>query len=134
VPPLVSHSAIKQLDSPRLTLLVFGISGKIAKTDIELMAGQVGQAFDAHDKIDILLIMSDSEGLDSAAVFDPKALAAQVRSIRHVRKYAVVGAPDWARAMIEMGDFLSPVDAKTFDLSEIAAARAWIENPKPDEG
>jgi hypothetical protein len=56
-----------------------------------------------------------------------KALGVQARSIRHVRKYGVVGAPGWARAMIELSDHLSPVDAKTFDLAEEAQAWSWIE-------
>jgi molybdopterin/thiamine biosynthesis adenylyltransferase len=103
-------SAIKRRASPRPTLLVFEISAKIAKADIEAMAKQIDAAFDAHDKVDIR-----------------EALGAQARSIRHVRKYAVVGAPAWARAMIEVSDFLSPVDAKTFDLAEEAEAWAWIE-------
>jgi hypothetical protein len=119
--------AIRRRPGPRPTLLVFDIAGKITRPDIEDMARQIDQAFDAWDRIDILLIMSDFEGLDAGAVFDGEALGAQIRSIRHVRKYGVVGAPGWARAMIELSDFLSPVDAKTFDLGEEAKAWAWIE-------
>ncbi len=55
----------------------------------------------------------------------PRSIAApgaQLRSVRHVRKYAVVGAPAWARGMIEFSDFLSPVEAKTFDLADEADA------------
>jgi hypothetical protein len=52
----------------------------------------------------------------------------QARSIRHVRKYGVVGAPAFARAMIEAFGHVSPVNARTFDLSEQAAAWAWIES------
>jgi hypothetical protein len=121
-------SAIKRRESPRPTLIVFEISAKIAKADIEAMAQQIDAAFDAYDKIDILLIMTDFEGMDAGAAFDREALGAQARSIRHVRKYGVVGAPAWARAMIEVSDFLSPVDAKTFDLAEEAEAWAWIES------
>jgi hypothetical protein len=120
-------SAITRRASPRPTLLAFEIAGKIAKADIEDMAHQVDEAFDAYDRIDILLIMSDFEGLDAGAVFDREALGAQARSIRHVHKYGVVGAPAWARVMIEFSDFLSPVDAKTFDLTEEAEAWAWME-------
>jgi hypothetical protein len=119
--------AIRRRASPRPTLLVFEISAKIAKSDIEAMAREVEAAFDAHDKIDMLLIMTDFEGMDADAAFDREALGAQARSIRHVRKYGVVGAPAWARAMIGVSDFLSPVDAKTFDLAEEAQAWAWIE-------
>ncbi len=119
--------AIRRRASPRPTLLVFEISAKIAKGDVEAMAKDVEAAFDAYDKIDMLLIMTDFEGMDADAAFDREALGAQARSIRHVRKYGVVGAPGWARAMIEVSDFLSPVDAKTFDLAEEAQAWAWIE-------
>jgi hypothetical protein len=108
-------------------LLVFEIAGKISKLDIEDMARQIDAGFDAYDKIDILLIMSDFEGAKAGAVFDGEALGAQVRSVRHVRKYAVVGAPGWARAMIEFSDHLSPVEAKTFDLNEEADAWSWVE-------
>ncbi len=123
----VSAAAIRRIASPRPTLAVFGISGKISKADIEYMAEQIDKAFDDYDKIDVLLIMSHFDGMEAGAVFDREALGAQVRSVRHVRKYGVVGAPAWARAMIEFSDFLSPVDAKTFDLEEEAAAWAWIE-------
>jgi hypothetical protein len=124
-------SAIVRRGSPRPTLLAFEISGKIAKADIEEMARQIDAAFDAYDRIDLLLIMSDFEGLDAAAVFDREALGAQVRSVRHVHKYGVVGAPAWARAMIEFSDFLSPVDAKTFDLAQEADAWAWMGAAPP---
>jgi hypothetical protein len=120
-------SAIRRRVSPRPTLLAFDIAGKISKADIEDMARQIDHAFDIHDRIDILLIMSDFEGLDAGAVFDREALGAQIRSIRHVRKYGVVGAPAWARAMIEFSDFLSPVEAKTFDLAQESEAWAWID-------
>jgi hypothetical protein len=106
---------------------VFDVDGKIAKPDIEKMAREVDAAFDAYERIDILLIMADFEGLDADAVFDREALRSQVRSIRHVRKYGVVGAPVWARAMIEFADFVSPVEAKTFDMAEETKAWAWIE-------
>ncbi len=128
----LSKAAIRRLPQPRLTLLAFEIAGKISKADIEGMARQVDEAFDAHDRVDMLLIMTDFEGMDAGAVFDREALAAQVRSVRHVRKYGVVGAPAWARAMIEFSDFLSPVDAKTFDLAEVAAAWAWINEGEPE--
>jgi hypothetical protein len=120
-------SAIRRRPNPRPTLLVFEIAGKISKSDIEDMATQIDQAFDTLDRVDLLLIMTDFEGMDTDAVFDREALATQVRSLRHVRKYGVVGAPGWARAMIEFSDVLTPVEAKTFDLAQEAEAWAWIE-------
>ncbi len=124
---MTGMSAIRHGASPRPTLLVFDIIAKIAKDDIEEMAEAVDAAFDLYDKIDMLLIFSDFEGMDADAAFDREALGAQVRSIRHVRKYGVVGAPAWARAMIEISGVLSPVESKTFDLEQEAEAWAWIQ-------
>jgi hypothetical protein len=128
---LSTPSAIRRRESHRPTLLVFEIVGNISKPDIEDMASQIDEAFDVYDRIDILLILSDFEGMDVDAVFDRAALEAQLRSVRHVRKYGVVGAPAWARGMIEFSDLLSPVEAKTFDLDEEAEAWAWIETDDP---
>ncbi len=128
----LAKPAIQRRDSPRPTLLVFEISAKITKADIESMAKQVDQSFDQYDKVDMLLIMTDFEGMDADAAFDGEALGAQFRSLSHVRKYGVVGAPGWARAMIEFSDHVSPVDAKTFDLADEAQAWAWIEDRSGD--
>jgi hypothetical protein len=129
-PEAERHAAsapIRPRATSRPTLLAFDIVGKIDQVAIEEMAHRIDAAFAAYDRIDILLIMLDFEGMETAALFDPDALGAQARSIRHVRKYGVVGAPAWARAMIEVFDFVSPVDAKTFDLAEEADAWAWVE-------
>jgi hypothetical protein len=119
--------AIQRRPSPRDTLLVFEISGKITKADIEGMASQVEAAFDALETIDLLLIMTDFEGLEAGAVFDGASFEVQARSVRHVRKYGVVGAPALARAMIEAFGHVFPVNARTFDLGEETQAWAWIE-------
>jgi hypothetical protein len=123
-----SLPAINRRPSPRDTLLVFEISGKISKADIEGMASQVDAAFDALETIDLLLIITDFEGLDGGAVFDGPSMEVQARSSRHVRKYGVVGAPALARAMIEAFGHVSPVNARTFDLSEQAEAWAWVQS------
>lgn len=125
--PHATSAPIRPRATPRPTLLAFDIVGKIDRVAIEAMAHRIDAAFAAYDRIDILLIMLDFEGMETAAAFDPEALSAQARSLRHVRKYGVVGAPAWARAMIEVFDFLSPVEAKTFDLAEEADAWAWVE-------
>jgi len=123
----VAASSVRRRQSPRPTLVVFEIAGKITKPDINAVAYDIGRAFEDYDKIDILLMLREFEGLELGALFDSDALGAQARPIRHARKYGVVGAPAGVRAMIEASDFLSPVDAKTFDLADEAEAWAWIE-------
>jgi hypothetical protein len=118
--------AIRSVETGRADLLGFEIWGKIGKDDIERMAGVVETAFDTVDTVDIIIVMHHYDGVEFPAAFDPAGLRAQARAIRHVGKYAVVGAPGWAEAMINLMSPLSPVEARTFSLDEEDEAWAWV--------
>ncbi len=114
-----------QTDNPRLH--AFEVNGKIRKGDIEWMAQRLEPALKQPGKIDIIIVMTDYDGIELGAAFDAKALREQARAITEVRKYAVVGAPGWAEAMINLMSPLSPVEARTFDLARAADAWKWVQ-------
>lgn len=121
--------SIHETPAGRPDLIAFEISAKITKTDIEWMAAKVQTAFDRLDAIDMLIVMRDYDGLEIGAVFDFESLKAGTRSLGHVRRYAVVGAPAWAEAMINVFSPLTPVEEKTFKLEDEAEARLWVSAP-----
>jgi hypothetical protein len=121
------QGSIRHQPSSRPDLLTFEIVAKITEADIEWMATEVDRAFQALGEVDMLLLMRNYDGAELGAIFDGKSLAVQAKSLRHVRRYAVVGAPAWARAMIEAFSPVSPITAKTFDLDREADARAWVD-------
>lgn len=123
----VQAPAIRRIESGRSDLLEFEVVSKIRRADIEGMAQAVDAAMDAHKMIDILLVFTDFEGVTLGALFDGEAMRVGLRSNTHVRRYAVVGAPAVAEAMIRLFDPVSPVDARTFDLDQLAEARTWVE-------
>ena len=126
MPATAPNRSIAALDTSRPDLLAFAIEAKIARADIEWMARRVENAFERHDTIDMILLIPHYEGAELGAVFDAEAFKAQMRSARHVSRYAVVGAPAWAAAMINLFAPLSPVEAKTFGTDEAAAAWRWV--------
>lgn len=121
------HS-INLLPSHRTDLRIFEVVAKITEADIEWMAAQVNAAFDAQKRIDMLIIMRNYEGAELGAIFDAEAFKTQFRSARHVRRYAVVGAPAWASTMINLFSPLTPVEEKTFAIEHEREARAWIDD------
>ncbi len=127
MPAFAPDRSIVRRDSPRDDLLIFQIRAKITKPDIEWMAAQANTGFDRFDEIDMLIVMSNYDGADLGALFDGDALGVQARAARHVRRYAVVGAPAWAEAMINLFAPLTPVEEKTFALEDEAAARLWVD-------
>ena len=123
----MTERSINAIPTSRSDLFAFQISGRIHEADIEWMAKTLQFAFTQHGKVDIIITMQNWDGIDLSAVFDSDSLAAQARANKHVRKYAVVGAPAWAAAMINLFSPLTPVEEKTFGLEEEAEAWAWVE-------
>lgn len=132
----MTGSSIAPLLTTRPDLFAFEVRGRIRETDIEAMARTLDSAFDRLGTVDILIVMRHWDGLDASAAFDGEALKVQVRAAAHVRKYGVVGGPAWAKAMINLFSPLTPVEERTFDLSEEDQAWAWIGGrpAAPDPG
>jgi hypothetical protein len=120
------NSSITRIQTERPTLQAFQVSSKITKADIEWMADELKTAFAAQGEVDMLILIKQWDGIEIGAVFDAKSISAQAEANSHVRRYAVVGAPTWAKAMINLFSPLTPIEEKTFELSEVDKAWAWI--------
>lgn len=114
--------------APRPNLLAFEVRDRITKPDIAWMSAATDAAMREHDSIDMLIGMSNFVGSDWDATFDGYAMSVQTRSLAHVRRYAVVGAPLFARAMITVSGALTPVETRTFALADEAVAWDWLES------
>lgn len=123
--------SVIQREAPRADLFAFEIKDRITEPDIEWMSSIVDAGMKAHDTIDMLLIMSNYEGSDLGARFDGYATKVMARSVAHIRKYVVVGAPLLARAMITLSGVVMPVETKTFDLADEADAWAYLAEAGP---
>ncbi|KMO35514.1 STAS/SEC14 domain-containing protein [Methylobacterium aquaticum] len=126
--------SIVRRDAPRPDLLAFEIKDRITKPDIAWMSSLVDEAMRMHGTIDMLLVMSNYEGSDLGARFDGYATGVMARSVAHIRNYVVVGAPAFARAMITLSGTVLPVETRTFDLSDEAAAWAFLAEAGPAKG
>ncbi|WP_051651262.1 SpoIIAA family protein [Brevundimonas bacteroides] len=124
---MADRACVRRVPERRRDLLTFEVLGQLDAEDMRYMADQVEQAFERRGKIDMLILFRRFEGATAGAVVEPHALRVELASIAHVRRYGVVGAPGWADAMIALGGWVTPIESKTFDIGEDAAARAWID-------
>ena len=109
----------------------FDITGDLDATGMGEMAEILNTAFDTHDgKINILLRFKDFETSDATAGTTLSAIKAQIRSLTHVGRYAVVGAPQAAETMIRFFSHIIPVDARTFAADEEQAAWEFVNAPE----
>jgi hypothetical protein len=126
---LVTPSVVEiATDNPAVH--AFEIRGGTRAEDIRAMARHMEWVFDEADKagggVSMLLRMRDYDMGDAYRSASFETLKAQMRSPWHIERYAVIGAPPAARAMIETMAPLMPVDARTFEPEQEAEAWAFV--------
>ncbi|HWK64393.1 MAG TPA: STAS/SEC14 domain-containing protein [Rhizobiaceae bacterium] len=118
--------AIRRIDADRDDLCALEIVGRFTAADLENAYGLLQAAYERHDKIDVLIRISDYDGFDWNAALDESLVGLKSQALPHIRKYAVVGGPTWMRVALGLfGPFMS-FDVRHFAMQEEAAAWAWI--------
>lgn len=129
---MFEHGAISQIPTQRPGLYAFRVEGHIDDDASEALAEFMNAAFDRHaEKVDMLLDLSGLTGRDWDTMLDADVLKSRFRSLSEVRRYAVIGAPERARKMIDFMDNLIPVEARAFALAEAGEAWDFVDEPRP---
>lgn len=105
------------------SVYAFRIEAGVRSKEMAQMAEFLDAAFDRQGTISILLLLHDFRMTDALRSLSFKTLATQARSISHVERYAVVGAPKIAAVMVETFDPISPIKARSFEQG--AEEAAW---------
>jgi hypothetical protein len=115
--------AVRQIATTHPKVYAFEIDGEVSPAEMRAMAETMNAAFDATEgKVNLMLIFRSFERPEPGTSLDWETLTSRLRSVWKVDRYVVVGAPDGAETMIEAMGKIIPVEARTFDLSEIEAA------------
>ncbi len=118
--------AVTQLPASAPHVFAFRISGHVTSEDMEAMSAFMNARFEEHDSVNMLLVFERFEGRDATAGMNWQSIMAQTKSLSKVDRYAVVGAPDAAETMIGAMDKIIPVDARTFEAADEAAAWDFV--------
>ena len=120
------QETIKRITSNEPNVYAFEISGEIREEDMKSMATTMQSAFAAHESVDMLLIFRDYQGSETGAGMNEETIRSQWQALSQVKRYAVVGAPDYAKTLIDVMDKLIPVKAETFPAEKIDEAWAFV--------
>lgn len=117
---------IRTMPTDRDTLRAYEIDGHLTSDDIVRVYTELLAAYQAHDKIDLLVKLTNFDGFDWSAIFTDTTYAAKTKSLTHVRRYAIVGGPQWIKTMANLFDPLFHLEMKTFDADEEKQAFDWL--------
>lgn len=87
------------------------------------MAEFMKVVFDKKDNVNMLLDLTGFSGSDWDSMLDVEVIKSRFRALKHVKKFAVIGAPEKAAKMIGFMHKIIPVDARAFDADQ--ADQAW---------
>ena len=99
----------------------------MTSADIENLYG----LFDAESAnlshIDMIIIFKEYDGIDWKALFNEDTAKIRAAALKKVKRYAIVGGPDWLRFAV---DFLRPfrtIDIRWFDYENVDKAWNFID-------
>lgn len=118
--------SVRRVETDRPDACAFEITGHISAADIENLYGLLEAEYALHDKVDLLVLIHDYEGFDWSAAFTEGAVVGKSHALKHIRKYAVVGGPDWMRGVMGFFKPFFSIEMKHFDLDKAEDAWTWL--------
>ena len=119
--------AINRITTNRKDALAFAIDGQMTSADVENLYG----LFDAESAnlshIDMIIIFKEYDGIDWKTLFNEDTAKIRAAALKKVKRYAIVGGPDWLRFTV---DFLRPfktIDIRWFDSQNVDTAWNFID-------
>ncbi|HCH72937.1 MAG TPA: STAS/SEC14 domain-containing protein [Ochrobactrum sp.] len=123
---------IRRIPTNRDDVFAFAIEGHLDDASLENLYGLLDAAYETHDEIDLLVRLTCYEGVDWTAAFSESMLSMRAKSLKKLRRYAIVGGPLWIQASITlMQPFLS-IELRAFEADEENEAWEWL-GAKPNE-
>ncbi|WP_420962770.1 STAS/SEC14 domain-containing protein [Brucella sp. IR073] len=131
--PETTIPVVRRIPTNREDAFAFAVEGHLTSADIENLYGLLEAAYEQHEKIDLLVRLDGFEGIDWSATFKDSTFAMQSRSLKHIRRYAIVGAPAWITLSASLVKPFLSIEMKTFTAEEEADAWKWIEAEEVSE-
>ncbi len=124
-PPESRPRGLKEIPTSTPHAVAFALKGKITGADIDAVAERLGEAYEAHDHVNVLLRIESAYRFQfdilRDTLFDLKTEAA-----RQLKRYAIVGGPKWLAGLVEVFNPLVRLEMAHFDAEEEEEAWMWL--------
>jgi hypothetical protein len=111
-----------EIDGGRI--LEVRITGKLEHDDYRQFVPQFESLLKTHEKISVLVEMTDFHGWSGSALWDD--LKFDIKHFSDIERLAMVGDKKWEKGMSFFCKPFTTAKIKYFDSSEESAARMWL--------
>jgi hypothetical protein len=110
-------------------VLTLKIKDKLSKDDYKIFAPRVETLIEQHDKIRLMVEMSDFHGWDAGALWED--IKFDAKHFSDIERIAFVGDKKWEKGMSVFCKPFTTAKIKYFDRSEKEQASDWIQEGIP---
>lgn len=104
------------------------VDGKVSHAEFDATISAMDAFIQTHGTVKLLeTVVSVKVGMDVSMFWE--GLKFDMKNIRHISHCAVVSDIGWISPMSKAAGAFVSTKLRTFNLDEIGAARAWLENP-----
>ena len=118
--------AFHELDIGKPGIAAFELSGRFDREEAERGVAMVRAALEDPDCNRLMIVIRHWHGFDPDAAFSREVMAGKLELMKHLDRYALVGGPEWIRAMVGPISSLLKPDLRGFDLEDQDKAIAWL--------
>ena len=113
---------IKHMEEGRV--LYISISGQLHKEDYQQMVPVIEAAMGQHNKIRLLVQMTDFHGWDAGALWQD--IKFDAKHFKDIESLALVGDKRWEKGMSIFCNPFTTAKIKYFDVKDLNQAQLWI--------
>jgi hypothetical protein len=119
--------AVHFIATTKPDVIAFEVNGKISSADMGLLVTTFDESLRAHERLRVLVRVLDFDGVSLGALRYEGLWSVKMRGLKQVKRYALVGGPDWMETVARWSEPLVRVETRHFDLSEEKRAWDWLE-------
>jgi len=101
------------------------VTGKLTREDYALFISAIEPLIKEYGKIRVLFVLHDFHGWTAGAVWED--LKFDVKHFTDIERMGIAGEKKWEHGLAVIGKPFTAAKLRYFDLSELDAARAWID-------
>lgn len=120
------QAPVREIRTTEPHVFAYDIPGAVSEEDLERMASRMDAAFEAHEKVSLLLLFEHYEGNELGALLDADVIKTHFKALTNLHRYAVVGAPAHMDIALKAIAAVLPIEPKTFDKGQVAEAWDWV--------
>lgn len=115
--------AVRRIDTNRADCTALEIVGHVSAADVENLVGLLEGAFAINDRVDLLIRVTDHDGVDWADISQETVAEGRSETGRHVRRMAAIGDPTWTSRLQKL--VIGDTDAEIAHFTPEQEDEAW---------